>query len=579
MNPTIPIRPSLLLALPALLLVSLSTRADNVQWRDSNEWRWIAGGFEGGALPGPNDTVVFVDTSVFKARIESGRFQSIGLLEDETIAGIRYENQYGCTINGQFNLTLSSLTALPLAELGTNSIGTASVVMNASPFVFDIGTNHLVRITATSLNETEAETDLVKEGAGTLELQGAYDNHTGDTIVRAGTLHRTGNGFPAQKGNIFVGGGDEPAEILFGPVANETMTYSYKDIVVSTNGTIRYEPRATAVGASYHEYLRVDHGTMDLGGKMFVTYNRAETDRGMEYALCGATITNGGLQITYGSDFHIDQADIPTRIFGRLNFTTAYDITVPDGESPVDFLIDGDLKGDARGIHKAGPGTMLVRCADHIETWGGTGGRLFEIKGGAFHIESSDDGIGMGTNNIVVAAGATYGGVGRHVGAPVQNGLWGNVTLNGTAEARATFLPGRMDPDTGAITPGTYHVGNETQTNNVTFASYGELRCPLSAEGASCLSVNGRLYLSGNDLLSIEGPEKLPAGEYTLATFANGYSNRFAEIKVNGIDLANSPGAVTYRDAEGNRLTSSSYNGAGSIVFTVPEQATIFLVR
>ena len=74
-------------------------------------------------------------------------------------------------------------------------------------------------------------------------------------------------------------------------------------------------------------------------------------------------------------------------------------------------------------------------------------------------------------------------------------------------------------------------------------------------------------------------PAKIPAGAHTLATFTNGMQAPFESVTVNGTDIALAHGSVAYLDAAGNRIASFPYDGAGSIVFTVPEQATIFLVR
>ena len=281
-----------------------------------------------------------------------------------------------------------------------------------------------------------------------------------------------------------------------------------------------------------------------------------------------------------GGVLHLVAADIPSALYGTLQFNTGYDIDVPDGTAPVDFLVSGNVVGSNRGINKTGAGTMLIRCEDHIDTWGGTAGRDFNVYNGALFLESGDDGIGMGTNNVVVAPGATYGGVGRHVGAPVDlRGLWGNVTLNGADGNRAVFVPGRIDPATGAIAPGTYHMGNSEQTNNVISTGYAELRCHVDATGASCLAVDGRLELSATDRLAIVGPAKIRPATYTLATFTNGFANRFADVTVNGEDVSLFKGSVAYLDAQGEPIAAASYDGAGSIVFTVYEKGTVLVIR
>ena len=566
------------------VLLPIVAIADIVTWTGGNGgfgYQWLATCWDTGTLPETGDTVRFVDIPAFQNRIENGTTQSIGLQDDVTIAGFHYENQYGCVVNGQKNLAISFVTADSKSSPVTNSIGTAAVVLNATQTTFNLGTNQYYIITANNLNEATAATALVKEGAGTLVLAGAFVNYTGDTIVREGTLYRSGNGHPALRGNLIVGGGDAPAELLFGTAAQPTMTNPQMDIDVRPNGTIRYAPRETAPTTSYHEWLSIDHGMMALEGKGFIQYDRTETpDRTPEFIFDGGIVTNGEIWIASTGELVVRAADIPSRIYGKFGFQKGYEMNIPDGTAPVDFLVDGDFNGANRGVHKAGAGTMLIRCDQAISTWGGVAGRPFNVYSGALFIESGDDGIGMGTNNVIVSAGAAYGGVGRHVGAPVNlRGLWGNVTLNGTESARATFIPGRIDIDTGAIAPGTYYLGNAEQTNNVISSGYAELRCRVDATGASCLAVNGRLLLSATDRLAVVGPANIPAGTYTLATFTNGFANRFADVTVNGADIAASKGKVAYLDANGAPIASASYDGAGSIVFVVPETETVILFR
>ena len=201
-------------------------------------------------------------------------------------------------------------------------------------------------------------------------------------------------------------------------------------------------------------------------------------------------------------------------------------------------MVVGDLAGSNRGINKAGDGTMLVRCEDHISTWGGMAGRAFEINGGRFFIESSADGIGMGTNNVVVASGAAYGGVGRHVGAPINlRGLWGNVTLNGAQDAPASLIPGMIDESTGAIAPGTFTIGSADQTNNVTFVNSCKLQIAADASGVSGLVVNGMFTLSRNDELAIVGPEdprQILPGTYEIVKTREPMNEDFASVTYNG---------------------------------------------
>ena len=144
----------------------------------------------------------------------------------------------------------------------------------------------------------------------------------------------------------------------------------------------------------------------------------------------------------------------------------------------------------------------------------------------------------MGTNNVVVASGAAYGGVGRHVGAPINlHGLCGNVTLNGAQDAPASLVPGSIDENTGAIAPGIFTIGSVDQTNNVTFVNSCKLQIAADASGVSGLVVNGTFTLSGNDELAIVGPadpRQILPGTYEIVKTREPMNEYFASVTYNG---------------------------------------------
>jgi hypothetical protein len=571
------------LATAALLVTGFASTAE-IAYKNG-AWQWDDGSWEGGARPGPADTALIPELPILKARFDSGRMQSNGLTQNEEIQTLRFADLYGISVQGGYRLTLNSIvcddmfpTPEDTAQTATNRVAMTTLALKGAEAEFYVGTNHVLRLDATTLEKADEGVTIVKTGSGTVLHAGQTWNPTNTFWVKEGTYVRSGVGYPEFRSDVVVGGVGKDAVLTVLPSASQTLMLSASALDIRAKGRVELP----ALGKYYYqETLKIDHGVLDGGGDTaFCMSNQGSTECGTEYTLDGGTLTNGTLVVVWQGLLTIVPADIPSAIYGSLTFNTGYDIDVPDGTAPVDFLVSGNVAGGNRGIHKAGAGTMLIRCEDHIDTWGGTAGRPFEIKKGALFIESGDDGIGMGTNNVVVAAGATYGGVGRHVGAPVNlRGLWGNVTLNGADGNRAVFVPGRIDPATGAIAPGTYHMGNTEQTNNVISTGYAELRCRVDATGASCLAVDGRLELSATDRLAIVGPAKIRPGAYTLATFTNGFANRFADVTVNGVDIDSAKGSIAYRDASGERIVATSYDGAGSIVFTMPEMATVVLFR
>ena len=411
-----------------------------------------------------------------------------------------------------------------------------TLALKGSEAEFRVGANHVLRMDAATLEKADEGVKVVKTGPGTVLHAGQTWNPTNTFWVKEGTYIRSGAGYPEFRSDIVVGGAGKDAVLTVLPSANQSLVLATSVVDVRAKGRLELP----ALGKYYYlETLKIDHGVIDGGGDTaFCMSNQGATECGTEYTLDGGTLSNGTIVVVYGGLLSICESDIPSRIFGSLSFNTGYDIEVPDGTAPVDFMVVGDLDGANRGINKAGDGTMLVRCEDHISTWGGTAGRAFEIKGGRFFIESSADGIGMGTNNVVVASGAAYGGVGRHVGAPINlRGLWGNVTLNGAQDAPASLIPGMIDESTGAIAPGTFTIGSADQTNNVTFVNSCKLQIAADRESVSKLVVNGLLTLSGSDELAIVGPEdprQILPGTYEIVKTREPMNEDFASVTYNG---------------------------------------------
>ena len=532
---------SMVVALGALVLAG-SVSAAEIAYKNG-AWQWDDGSWEGGARPGPNDTALIPELPILKTRYDAGTMQSNGLKQNEEIQTLRFSDLYGIKVNGTYTLTLNSIVCDDMspssedtAQIATNIVATSYLALKGSEAEFRVGANHVLRLDANTLQKADEGVKLVKTGPGTVLHTGKTWNPTNTFWVKEGTYIRSGAGYPEFRSDVVVGGAGKDAVLTVLPSANESLVLATSVVDVRAKGRLELP----ALGKYYYlETLKIDHGVIDGGGDTaFCMSNEGATECGTEYTLDGGTLSNGTIVVVYGGLLSICESDIPSRIFGSLSFNTGYDIEVPDGTAPVDFMVVGDLAGSNRGINKSGDGTMLVRCEDHISTWGGTAGRAFEIKGGRFFIESSADGIGMGTNNVVVASGAAYGGVGRHVGAPIQNrGLIGNVTLNGAQDAPASLIPGMIDESTGAIAPGTFTIGSADQTNNVTFVNSCKLQIAADASGVSGLVVNGTFTLSGNDELAIVGPadpRQILPGTYEIVKTREPMNEYFASVTYNG---------------------------------------------
>lgn len=541
----------------------------------NNAYTWEDNSWEGGVKPGTDDTAVIPGLAILKTRYDSGRMQSNSLTANsvEEVGELHFRDLYGINVNGtNAKLLLGRIVCADMspdpsetAQVATNKVSMHTIKFKNATNEIYVGTNHVFHIGAIYTDRPEGSV-IEKTGIGTLIHNGnSWEAASGTLWIKEGEYIRSGNGYPEFRGDIIVGGAGKPAALTVEATAAQTLMMGYNVLDIRPQGRVTIEQ----VGKYYyHETLKVDHGVLDGGGTTFCMNNQAATDYGTEYTLDGGIVTNATLNVIYLGTFTIKPSAEMSAIYGKLSFTTAYDIDVPDGSAPVDFLVSGDLDGANRGINKAGAGTMVIRCADTISTWGGMAGKAFNVKGGELFIESSETGIGMGTNNVIVASGATYGGVGRHVGGYVVNrGDIGNLTFDGGASEPSTFAIGRKNEITGALEPGKFILGSEDQAGNVTFSAKSVLKVVASRDGVSELVVNGLFTLSGDDTLAIEGPadaDKLPPGDYTLVATDGNMNHEFAEVTYNGGEL---PAPLKVRQT------------ATTVELHVPHKGLVILVR
>lgn len=535
-------------------------------------WEWEGNSWEGGVNPGVEDTAVIPELPIFKARYDDGRMQSNVLLKDEEIHSIRFENLYGLSIQGTYKLTLQDIICENIypavedtAQVATNRMAMTTLALKGETSVFDIGENHVLNLAASTLSASEG-TSIEKTGVGMLLWSGsACEAENCSLWVKEGILIRTGNGYPSLKVNkLIVGGADHEAVVEFGDATHVTKVPGWCDIDIRPGGTLKIDED----GSAYHECLSVDHGTIDAPEYVFIMSNHNNTpDRDISYIFNGGTLI-GNIQWPWAVPFTIMESDKPSVVIGKMNIL-GNKFMVPDGSAAVDFVIDGKIGGGNRQYGKQGPGTMLFIDRDPSDLYGI--GRDFMVDAGVFILQSETE-IGLGTNSIAVAAGATLGGTGNQVGgidpANESRGLRGNITLNGTDDNPSTLAPGTVSYKTGAFIPGTFTVGSAAQTNNVTFAGSGVLRIGATEDSVSRLVVNGLFTLSGNDELAIVGPENpdmLPCGDHVIVSAKEPLNDLFASVTYNGAPLTDSVGRV--------RQLSNT------VIFSVPSRGFMFIVR
>ena len=99
-------RKALLPLLGFAVAFATASFAAEINYKDG-AWTWEDKSWEGGVKPGPDDTAVIPELPIFKSRILDNRLQSISLMADEEIDLLRFENLYGCVVQGGYKLTLA----------------------------------------------------------------------------------------------------------------------------------------------------------------------------------------------------------------------------------------------------------------------------------------------------------------------------------------------------------------------------------------------------------------------------------------------------------------------------------------
>lgn len=517
-----------------------AAQADTVTWKNSNAYEWTDSAWDTGSCPGPNDTAWIAEADIFKSRFLDGKMQGVGLKKDEEIDQLVFADLYGMKVQGQAKMTFNAIRCLDMsptaedaAQVATNQVSAyLGLFLKGETSEFFVGTNHVLNLNST-VTKTQADTMVTKTGAGTLLYTG-NGFEVDDVRIQEGEFIHTTAAYPSIKAvkSLTVGGGTGPALLEFGPTTHGTKFPNTCEVNVLSGGTIKID----AAGSLYHEYFKIDHGTIIAPDYVFINSNVATTERGSEYVFKGGTLV-GNIQWAWGSKFTLEASDQPSVIQGKLNELAGELIDVPDGSAAVDFVLDGILAGGNRQYGKTGAGTMLFIDRDPSDLYGI--GRDFVVNAGTFILQSETE-IGLGTNNVAVAAGATFGGVGHQVGgldpANEIRGVRGHITLNGAAGNPATLSVGTVDYKTGAYVPGTFTVGSAEQENSVTFNNECVLKIGTTPTGVSKLVVNGTFTLSGNDTLDIVGPTnsyELEPGTYEIVKTSEAMNTTFKAIAYN----------------------------------------------
>lgn len=239
----------------------------------------------GGALRNISGSNVFGGTIVMTANTDFGSDAGVLVLDGDVITGDGGVNR-NVTFRGAGDIVVNAL-------MNTNTVSGGGV--------------------------------LTKQGTGTLTVVGA-SGHTGNTVVREGTLKLGGDNVLTRTNATFV--------------ANQTGSFAILDVAGTTNqiGGLTIGQTATGVGSSNIIIDSVGGGLLRLGGNV-------------SYAIGSEGFTNAG-----------------STIAANLDLTASRTFTVNDSElAAEDLVISGSITNSGAtpaNLTKAGAGTLVLSGAN-----------------------------------------------------------------------------------------------------------------------------------------------------------------------------------------------------------------------
>ena len=492
---------------------------------------------------------IFGTSSVGAPNVTSIYNLNGGLLQAQSIApGTNVGGTFTATFNWAGGVIQNFDSSTPLL---VSNINLTAAVTNAGR-IFRVDSGLTNTILARINQNTAGALPVIKDGAGTLDLQGATDNSYFALNVSNGVVLLDKASSPSVHAigtSLTLNGG---SAILYGPGGDQLYD---GDLVTLNSGTFELNGQSETIGGlagtggtladaslggasltvnvasgtNYVSAATINHGNLTFAGpgtQIFIGTDNRSTEI--------TTINNGVLQIgNGGAAGNIAGASITVNSPGTLAFNRS---------GTLNFA--GTINSGAGSIAQNGSGTLTLSGSDYH-----TGGTL--VNSGTLALPSGAS--TMGGSVITVASGATFNttaGSGYYVNY--------NQILNGSGAVNGGYIVG---------TGGT-NAGNLAVTGNVTLAD-GSVLNPGAAFSAGTIAVNGNVTFSGgnpqlvynlaatttpgggtNSLLAITGNLDLSAlsagalqltihgtpssGTYVLATFTGSFSGSASAIQVTG---------------------------------------------
>ncbi|MCL1910153.1 MAG: hypothetical protein FWG05_04365, partial [Kiritimatiellaeota bacterium] len=511
-----------------------SGEGDNTSW--NLEENWIGG------VPSPADTALFgshvqADTvvalganrGVYKILIDTTEPFAIGDAGTDwanSLAFVEIERTAGSSFTHEISVPVK---VVPTGTTGFSAWkigGESNLVFNAA---------------IATLNAP-----VVKTGAGTVEFNSTNYDFTDTFHCREGVLNLTA--YSALRGDLFVGGGENPARM--NAKVNAVIT-GYKNVTALTNGHV------SAVGTQ-QDYDTVavwaveDNGFIEIGWSHYP----------IQYKFRGGVIDGGwGWNAREIMSFsHSEMALLKT--MHTCNWHAQFFIYVERGTAPIDLRIAGDLRGDPNFewwgyILKNGNGILQRTGVVDMTRLG------FYIDEGTVLFDNPDGTSGNGDTPVYVRYGATVGGCG-FLGGTERGDI---LLTDSNADAQSSIEPGTKSEFTGEHIIGTLTVGTVLTNNVVTLGDYSGFRASIGENLTNdLLNVFGEITISetGTTLEITVAPEA-KAGAYIIASATTEIVGKFAEVLVDGETTPRLSRRVSYTGNE--------------VIYTIPSMSSLIIIK
>ena len=349
-----------------------------------------------------------------------------------------------------------------------------------------------------------AGTYVYKTGAGTVEMR--YKNMTfaGPWIIREGTILCPEDQGHTFKGDVTVGGGENPAKLQ---QSKKNSIAGKTPITVLRNGTYQ----SGDIDNGRNETLNIHEGGLaSIGSYYYMLYAN----------FWGGTLNGGTGYNTRGISSYASDETAIFNAYWRFEGYNSYSVAVERGTAPVDLLFKNGLGegGSGQTITKTGSGVVKsIVNFNNLKNH-------FKINAGTWYVDNPGE-YGLGIQETTVAAGATIGGTGCVGMKDAKN--TNTLALNaGTESNYATLVAGTIDTETGDHIYGTFTSGRSAAHNHLGLGAWAHVKAGI---GAPVRDEETGTSVCPNDKLMVYGP--LDIGANCVLDLASNSTTELKSVK------------------------------------------------